>query len=735
MDFDFGPISRTETGGRKNSFNLTSLPLHEVMDALMAAVNRDEFVAWLWHDVFKPLFWFRKNSEGEFFWTHIANDRTGDPLARETEWSKKTQISPGLISSHHYRRGRKLTYSEKEITSDQFDQVGLGREARFLQLAFVAEPATNTALLRAVVADAFIEVVTKATVDTIQQQLRTRQPIFERVRYAFEFGHAHLSSQPTEAEIQALANRYDVQVHSDELVITHFTPVRSPDFDGRRVEIVIDLTAAPPTPERFEAGVFSLVELLTVYQDSRTILMSIPQFLSVDIQQLKQNVQARAAQRLQALDVLTVAPAAKVKKQVRMINRVDWSKLPLMCQGQNVDLLAHVFAEQIQVRIIDKSNLLKQVNIKDNKGRDKKKNIRLLTDVINWPIEQLQTKSRRCRLCSSAFDSALPAGAMTITNVFSSDFTDTEHVGFGGDICPMCRIYALNSKFHTKAEQASGVIGDRKAYRGAFAVLMPSSHFTYRGDQRTLLEQPPLDIGGRFSGALQRATFTSQEFALFNALSRRVIGDVWRRLNDGDGAYPLPLPYLGAVLLTQDKAQDIRRLFDHLEVLFSDVKLWIYPFKTRIRPAIELAFEMTINDLQRHHTKHTYLKTNPITVTVSPESKFTLLVDNGLQLEVSHQFFTDRKRLDALLSGIKGLKRRRNWLLAVLQGNDPATATAEAFYDQATFWHAENTFWATQVGGGSPAEQWRAYERVQKEIKQIVSRYPLLIEFFANPRR
>lgn len=44
-EFDFGPISRTEAGGRKDTFNFASLPLHEAMDAILAATNRDEFVA------------------------------------------------------------------------------------------------------------------------------------------------------------------------------------------------------------------------------------------------------------------------------------------------------------------------------------------------------------------------------------------------------------------------------------------------------------------------------------------------------------------------------------------------------------------------------------------------------------------------------------------------------------------------------------------------------------------
>lgn len=733
MDFDFGPISRTETGGRKDSFNLTSLPLHEIMDALMAAVDRDEFVAWLWHDVFKPLFWFRKNKKGQLNWIHIANDKIADPLAREVEWSAKTCIPLGLVSSHHYRNKQKLTYKEKEIISDQFDQVGLGREARFLQLAFVAEPATNTSLLRAVVADAFMETVTKAAAEAIRQQLHTKQPVFERVRYVFEFGHTQLSSRPTDAEIQVLANRYDVQVQGDELVITHFTPVRSPDFDGRRVEMVVDLTATPPTPERFKAGVFSLVELLTAYQDSRTILMSIPQFLQVGVGQLTQQVKNVAERRLRSLDIRTLATEADLKKQARVRGRLNWATLPLIRQGQAVDLLAHVFVEQVRIRLIEKGQLTQKVRVRDKKGNLKERQVRWLNEIVSWPVELLKSKSRRCRFCNTAFDGFFPLAEATV-GIY---FTDIEHVGFGGDICPMCRIYRLNShKSRTPTEKAQGITGDRKVYRGAFALIAPSSHFTYVEDQCKLVEQPPLDVGGRFANPLQRATVTLQEYGLFNMLSRRIISQIWSQLDDANDICPLPLPYLGAILLTQNEGFQIRTtLFDCLEMLFDQVELLAYPFRVTVQPAVELAFEMAVNDLQKHHTKHTYLKTNPIIVAADPRSKFTLLVDNGIQLEVSKEFFEDQRRLCELREGIGKRERQHNWLLAVLQGNDPVTATAEAFYDRSPFGQAERMFWDTQLSAASPAEQWQQYEEVRDEMRRIVAKYPMLIWFFAKPRR
>ncbi|MGC8960725.1 MAG: hypothetical protein ACP5OO_13290, partial [Chloroflexia bacterium] len=460
-----------------------------------------------------------------------------------------------------------------------------------------------------------------------------------------------------------------------------------------------------------------------------TILMGIPQFLQVDVAALEHQVQTAAEQRLRNLDIRALASKDDLKKQSAIQGRVDWAALPLRQQGGNVDLLAHVFAEQIEIRLIDRGVLVQQVKNHNGKTFD----LRLLSDVVARPIELLNGKSRRCRFCNTAFDSALPPGKAVVGDYF----TDVEHVGFGGDICSMCRIYVLNShKSRTAVEKAQGITGDRKGYRGAFALAAPSSHFTYAEDLCALIERPPLDVGGRFAHPLQRATVTLQEYSLFNMISRRVIARLWTRLNDDNQAQPLPLPYLGAILLTQDKGDQVRALFGCLEALFEPVELVAYPFRIAVQPAVELAFEMAVNDLKQHHTKHTYLKTSPTIVAVDPDSKFTLLVDNGLQLEVSRQFFEDRRRVDELLHNIKSQERRRNWLLAVLQGVDPVTATAEAFYDyDAPLWQVEKVFWDTQFGALSPDEQWQQYEQVRDEVSRIAAKYPMLIEFFTKPRR
>jgi hypothetical protein len=43
-NFNFGPIGRTEASGFSDQINLASLTLHETLNALMAATNRDELV-------------------------------------------------------------------------------------------------------------------------------------------------------------------------------------------------------------------------------------------------------------------------------------------------------------------------------------------------------------------------------------------------------------------------------------------------------------------------------------------------------------------------------------------------------------------------------------------------------------------------------------------------------------------------------------------------------------------
>lgn len=125
------------------------------------------------------------------------------------------------------------------------------------------------------------------------------------------------SRYPTPLLIQKLRlwRTSTLNVASDELIIKHGNcPAAQSDLNGRHAEVVIDLTADQPTEERFSQGIISLVELLAVW-DSRTILMGIPQFLQVNVEQLRQEIQSAAKQRLHTLDIRTLASRDELKKQ------------------------------------------------------------------------------------------------------------------------------------------------------------------------------------------------------------------------------------------------------------------------------------------------------------------------------------------------------------------------------------------------------------------------------------
>ena len=60
-EFNFGPIARTQAGGKDDTINLASFPLHVMLNALVGSTSVEEFIAWLWHDLYKPAFYFDIN--------------------------------------------------------------------------------------------------------------------------------------------------------------------------------------------------------------------------------------------------------------------------------------------------------------------------------------------------------------------------------------------------------------------------------------------------------------------------------------------------------------------------------------------------------------------------------------------------------------------------------------------------------------------------------------------------
>lgn len=713
MKFNFGPIARTDAGGTHDTFNLASLPLHVMLDALMAATSRDEFVAWLWHDLFKPAFYWQKtqnarDGKDEFLWNHVPGYR-GSPFEQaENKFADKnvTNIPIGFVSTHHARKAfpGKAYFSirETEVMSDQADQVNLGAKSVYVQLAFIAEPASSTALVRSVIADSFVEAVTKSVAQALRNTLASKAPQFSRVRFVFETQREiKFSALPTDAEIWSqVGQKYDVQVQGNELIMRHVTPVNtSKAFD---TEFVVDLTGDAPASEQMVANVFGLSELLTMYQDNRTIVMTVPQSLiyPLDIAHLKAETLALTKTKLSSLDVLTL--------------------------DKQIDLLQAVFDSQIDIRAIPAAKA----------GAN-----RPIDSVIAYPglrLPDASTKGPRCRICGSAFDSKLPPKS----DWPGHDFTDPEHLGFGNDICPLCRIYAVNShKSRTSDEKNRGITGDRKALRGSFVLILPSSHFDVKDGDCQLIDRPPLDVGGRFDDLIkkpQRVTVTQQEYALFNQMSRRVIATLWRKVESTEA---LPLPYLGGILLTHREAEKVRKVLPALRALFAPVTLLAYPYEVKVTPGVEIALDVVLTDFKQHHTKHTYLKSRASILPVHPDSRLFVLADSKMQIELNHDWFDAYDRLATLAVGMS-FSQRDEWLKRIGGESDILTAYFESA--QTSLLKKRNdaktaggkAFSLTQdfgvkQFGDNPALGWAEYERKSTEIKRILDRYPMLPQLFS----
>ena len=99
--FNFGPISRT-LGESGDHLGFASLPVHEAVTALLGARNRDEFIAWLWHDSFKALFTWELSKRGRPNWLHIPGDRDhADLCPLFDHFAGITGIDPELPKGHH----------------------------------------------------------------------------------------------------------------------------------------------------------------------------------------------------------------------------------------------------------------------------------------------------------------------------------------------------------------------------------------------------------------------------------------------------------------------------------------------------------------------------------------------------------------------------------------------------------------------------------------------------------
>ena len=709
-EFNFGPIARTEAGNTKDTINLASFPLHVMLNALVGSTSVEEFIAWLWHDLYKPAFYWV--SKGKLSWHHTPGLFPFDQAIQT--FAQRTNIHKDLVRTHHFKTHH-FTLGESDFISDQGDQVNLGATVNYIQLSLAVQPALSTVLTRSVIADAFIEVVTKDVAGALEQAFIDdgRVPI-ERVQFKFETKtNTTFSLQPTNAEIwHEVGRHYDVYMDDKTFIMHHITPVTSQKQKLFNTTFTADLTGKPLLPNEMLDNIVSLSELLVVYQDNRTVIIAVPQ------SQLYSDDLSKKIQKIQEMTLDTSR------------HRLE-QNFKVLTEKNGVDYLKAAFDNQIEIR---------EVPGRLGKRPRKKDLFRPLNDVIQRPVEMLSnirnsSKKKICRLTGTPFVSNLPPAPTRLDKLFSSKFVDTEFIGFEEDVAPLTHLYVINSP------EAKKGVSARKSLRGSFAFFAPASHFAADEQELTAVEQPPLDIGGRFRNELNRITVTTQEFTLFQQMSRRVIVKLWQQIAPDEH---LSLPYLGAIALTHESNARIRSLLPYLEIIFLDIALKVYPFESKVCPAIEIALGTTIKPDQSAHQKHTLLKMAPHITTVNPESTIPILIDDNVQVNLTKAFFKREKLLTEVTNELKRSKKRVNqknlWLKLVLSNNDPVTAVLESSaatinvgrlpknstLEGIAFKDAED-FWDRHIDKGNFAESWKQYEELRQKAANALEEFPALL--------
>lgn len=715
VQFNFGPIARTQAGGTKNTINLASFPLHVMLNALVGSTSVEEFIAWLWHDLYKPAFHWGRNSKDTLSWYHVPG--MGAFSQAEKKFAQHTNIREGLVGTHHRFKSQipHFALRENDFISDQADQVALGAAVNYIQLSLAVEPALPTLLARSVIANAFIEVVTKDVAEALQKAFIAdgRTPI-ERVQFEFETtSNITFSPQCTNTEIwNKVGKHFDIRMDGNTFIMRHLTPVSNSKHEPFATVFTADLTGTPLLPGEMLDNTMSLAELLVLYQDNRTVIIAVPQaqLYTINLSQIRKATLDTSRHQLeQDFNVLT--------------------------KKDSVDYLKAAFDSQIEIREVP--------------GRlPKGGHSRPLNDAVQRPVELLteakkSSEGRLCCLTGTWFKTDLPADSLSSNDLFKRDFVDIEFVGLVEDVtqqrylAPLTYLYVINSSGAGRGEET------RKALRGAFAYFAPASHFAIDEQGAKAVEQPLLDRGNRFTSQLNRVTVTTQEFTLFQQMSRRIIAKLWECTTKSK---PLPLPYLGAIALTQEPEQRARiaQLLPQLNLLFSEVSLRTYPFELGARPAIEIGLETSVYDKKHHHTKHTLLKTTPHIVTIDPQSTIPILIDDNVQVNLTQAFFKQVNRFAELTKELKNRKKKMNqkdlWIKLVLASNDPITAVFESAVatintrklpktlslETAAF-NAAEKFWEEHVDIGDFAENWEQYEQLSQKATNTLEEFPALL--------
>ena len=714
--FNFGPISRT-LGEDSDHLGFASLPVHEAVTALLSARNRDEFIAWLWHDTFKVLFTLvlrdkRVKGGGTVkipAWSHLPGKLDAanlDPHFDRFAQTGSVEIDPSLAKGHHC--GSML--AERDTITNEFGALYLGKKARFVQLSFACQPTAHTMPLRQCITEAFLRAVSQV----VSKGIIALNLPFSRVLYFF-------CSHPEELTAAQIVAKYDLQVKDETLHIVHQVP--SARFQTTKLSL--DFTDAPP--RRGVTNTLALIELLTVYRDELTTVVAMPLFLG-DLDAVVKKV--RTVMRSLLPDILVQAHIRATHKRAATDNLLDV-----------------VLGQMVEVRpIAENENEGFEVM---RKGKPQKRRGKLVYKLIRRPHQLMadSTCTHVCLVCGTPISQKAAdcyRGSPHLRAIFSGNFTDFEHVGFEGMVCPLCLIYANSA--------------NKGLLRGAQAFLAPSTALS-APVRSVLVEKPRFDSANRFDPkqSLPKAAVTLQEMVLLTAISRRIVdallpfgvenngsmvGEVQMIRQTGDETTITPvgvyLPYSGVYLIYHTTA--VRSLYRDVLVgsgsatpnLWQTVQLRAYPFQLEISPAFTLLLSLR-DRAQKFSGRHTLLKSRPTQVFLSPAASFNVLVDNAVQ-ETVNQDLAKAIRLVRQLADMRGLKRRE-FINALLNGHDPVEAAylaagrlgrqkGESFrlIQAQRFWNREEV-----IAGETAEEQWEKFNRLAEQVRELAQAHPTLL--------
>lgn len=710
FQFNLGPISRT-LGEGGDHLGFASLPVHELIMALLGARNREEFISWLWHDTFKALFMWELKRNGAPGWFHIPGGADQANLGpRFDQFANIMGINPRLARFHHHYSSNLL--DERKVVSNEFNALHLGEEARFLQLSFACQPTAHTFPLRQCVVEAFLRAMNQVVAKGIQA---LNLP-FHQVLYRFERHSGSLS-------VDQIAARYDLNIENGTLRVVHWVP--SHEFEA--THLCVNLTDAPP--RRGEPNTLALIELLTVYRDELTLITASPLFLG-DIDTVIEDVQGLMDDLLP--DILEQAGI-----------QTKHSKTATS------DLVKLVLDQMIEIRAVaEDANEPCTIVYQGNPRQVNRKPIHRL---IQRPYQLMAMEDRQehtCAVCGSPITSEAVGGykgTPQLRHIFSSRFTDFEYVGFEGGVCPLCLIYANYA--------------NRQLMRGSLAFLAPS---TALGTpvRSELVEQPRFDNVNRFdpTQSLPKTAVTLQEMVLLTHISRRIIDQIipFKVADDEDmkveevqivkqskrktttTSVGIHFPYSGAYLIYHQAA--VSSLYRDALIdppstspdLWQHVQLRVYPFLLEISPAFTLLISVK-NTASHFHGRHTLLKSHPTQVFLSPKTSFNVLIDDAVQETVNREL-VETIRLLKQLTDIRGLNKteREEVIKALLAGHNPVEAVYLAvsarkgeefrFSQAMRFWNRE------VVSAEEIAEvQWQKFTRLSDRLQTLAQAHPTLL--------